>query len=102
MQWQSFDWTRQALQSARMEQAPRIVYQQGDHVCTLFSSREEQISAAAKHLNHAAGFLRRELKHRLDLRHTPELVFTLDRSLAQGDRIMRLMRTIEEEHGHAP
>ena len=63
---------------------------------------EEEVQAAAKHLEHAAGFLRRTLKHRLDLRHTPELVFMLDRSLAQGDRIMRLMRTIEEEHRHAP
>lgn len=26
--------------------APRLVYQQGDHVCTLFSSPEEQLSAA--------------------------------------------------------
>ena len=33
------------------------------------------------------------LKERLDLRHTPHLEFVLDRSLAQGDRIMRLMRT---------
>lgn len=29
-----------------MDRSPRIVYQQGDHVCTLFSSREEQVNAA--------------------------------------------------------
>src|SRR4051812_33144194 len=58
---------------------------------------EDEIQAAREHLNRAAGFLHRNLKERLDLRHTPHLEFILDRSLARGDRIMRLMRTIEEE-----
>jgi ribosome-binding factor A len=58
---------------------------------------EEEIQAARDHLTRAAGFLHRNLKGRLDLRHTPNLEFILDRSLARGDRIMRLMRTIEEE-----
>jgi len=31
--------------------APRIVYQQGDHVCTMFSSPEEQIAAAIEYIN---------------------------------------------------
>src|SRR5678815_1277032 len=30
--------------------APRVVYQQGDHVCTLFSSQEEQLSAAIDYI----------------------------------------------------
>ena len=34
----------------RMDRAPRIVYQQGDHVCTLFTSREEQIRAAVDYI----------------------------------------------------
>jgi hypothetical protein len=33
-----------------MDRAPRIVYQQGDHVCTLFSSREEQLRAAIDYI----------------------------------------------------
>lgn len=33
-----------------MDKPPRIVYQQGDHVCTLFSSREEQIAAAVEYI----------------------------------------------------
>ena len=61
---------------------------------------EEVIQAAQKHLTRAAGFLHRNLKHRLDLRHIPHLEFILDRSLARGDRIMRLMRSIEEERQH--
>jgi len=35
---------------ACMNKPPRIVYQQGDHVCTLFSSREEQLSAAIDYI----------------------------------------------------
>src|SRR5215207_1290716 len=58
---------------------------------------EDEIQEARKHLERAAGFLHHNLKERLDLRHTPHLEFVLDRSLAQGDRIMRLMRNIEQE-----
>ena len=58
---------------------------------------EEEIQTARQHLNRASGFLHRNLKERLDLRYTPHLEFVPDRSLAQGDRIMRLMRTIEDE-----
>jgi ribosome-binding factor A len=61
---------------------------------------EEKVQAAREHLKRAAGFLHHNLKGRLDLRYTPNLEFILDRSLAQGDRIMRLMRTIEEEREH--
>ncbi|HYW90214.1 MAG TPA: 30S ribosome-binding factor RbfA [Chloroflexota bacterium] len=58
---------------------------------------EDEIKAAGDHLRRAAGFLHHNLKERLDLRHTPHLEFVVDRSIARGDRIMRLMRTIEEE-----
>jgi hypothetical protein len=37
---------------------PRIVYQQGDHVCTLFSSPEEQLSAAIEYIRQ--GLARKE------------------------------------------
>ena len=61
---------------------------------------EDQIEQARTHLKRASGFLHHNLKERLDLRHTPHLEFVLDRSLARGDRIMRLLRTIEEEREH--
>ena|SRR5947209_7357610 len=61
---------------------------------------EEVIKEAQLHLKRASGFLHHNLKERLDLRHTPHLEFVLDRSLATGDRIMRLMRSIEEEREH--
>ena len=37
---------------------PRVVYQQGDHVCTLFSSPEEQLEAATEYIQQ--GLLRGE------------------------------------------
>jgi ribosome-binding factor A len=58
---------------------------------------QEEVEAARSHLNRAAGFLHHNLKERLDLRHTPHLEFILDHSLERGDRIMRLMRSIEAE-----
>jgi ribosome-binding factor A len=61
---------------------------------------EAEIQTARDHLKRASGFLHHTLKERLDLRHTPHLEFVLDRSLARGDRIMRLMRTIEQEREH--
>ena len=61
---------------------------------------EAAIKAAQSHLNRASGFLHHELKERLDLRHIPHLEFIVDRSLARGDRIMRLMRSIEQEREH--
>lgn len=58
---------------------------------------DEEIQEATQHLTGAARFLRRELIGRLDLRYTPQLEFIFDGSLARGDRIMRLMRGIEEQ-----
>jgi ribosome-binding factor A len=48
-------------------------------------------------LTRAAGFLRHHLGVDLRLRHTPELHFVLDQSIAEGDRILRLMREVERE-----
>ena len=48
-----------------------------------------------KRLRRAAGFFRRELAERIDLRHTPHLDFELDTSIASGDRVLRLLRGIE-------
>jgi ribosome-binding factor A len=61
---------------------------------------QDEIEAARTHLKRASGFLHHNLKERLDLRHTPHLEFVFDPSLERGDRIMRLMRTIEEEREH--
>ena len=46
-------------------------------------------------LQAAAGFMRRELGHRLALKFAPELRFFYDESLETGSRIDRLLREIE-------
>ena len=38
-----------------MSSSPRIVYQQGDHVCTLFTTPEEQLQAAAEYISGGLG-----------------------------------------------
>ena len=51
-------------------------------------------------LEHAAKFLRGELGHRIDLRHTPELIFIEDRST---ERAIALAKTLREDaQRHAP
>lgn len=45
-------------------------------------------------LGSAAGFLRRELGRRMRIQHTPELRFHWDESLAYGDRIDKLLNSL--------
>ena len=48
-------------------------------------------------LKNAAGYLRSELANRIDVRHTPELRFTFDESIAYGSNIERILNQINEE-----
>ncbi|MEX2430439.1 MAG: 30S ribosome-binding factor RbfA [Dehalococcoidia bacterium] len=55
-------------------------------------------------LKSAAGYLRRELGQRVQLRHTPELKFVLDVTTRQGDDVLSLLdhiRTEETPKDHA-
>ena len=49
----------------------------------------------AKGLKSSAGFIRRELAQRLNLRMTPELTFYEDHSIAHGAHISKLLESIE-------
>ena len=48
-----------------------------------------------KGLRSASGYLRRELGQALKLRHTPELLFELDKSIERGARISTILNTLE-------
>ena len=50
-------------------------------------------------LKAAAGYLQREVARALRLRHTPHLRFVYDESVAEGDKIERLLRGIREKEG---
>lgn len=41
------------------------------------------------------GFLRRQLSRRIELRHTPELRFVLDESIAEGSHMLSLIRSLD-------
>ena len=48
-----------------------------------------------KGLKSAAGYLRRELGHRLTLRYTPELQFVADDSIAHGAHILDVLNHVK-------
>ena len=50
-------------------------------------------------LRAAAGYLQREVSRRLALRHTPRLRFAYDGSVAEGDKIERLLREVKDREG---
>lgn len=45
----------------------------------------------------AAGFIRREVGSRIDLRYNPELRFAIDESIEEQTRILRLLKQLEDE-----
>lgn len=57
------------------------------------------IEDTIKGLNAAAGYIRRELAHRINLRNTPEIRFIVDESIAYGVRMSKL---IDEEIAKIP
>jgi ribosome-binding factor A len=62
---------------------------------------DEQWRASMTALTSARGFIRNWLRHHLDLRVTPELVFRPDRSMEHAARIQALLRDLrpDEEAG---
>ncbi|MEW6246770.1 MAG: 30S ribosome-binding factor RbfA [Nitrospirota bacterium] len=48
-------------------------------------------------LTRANGFIRTELGRRLAIRHTPELIFVKDVSGPRGDRVLRLLDSLNAE-----
>ena len=60
---------------------------------------EQQKKNAISALKSAAGFIRRELGHRLQLRYTPEIHFELDTSIEHGIYINKLLDDAKKELG---
>jgi ribosome-binding factor A len=71
-------------------------YRQAKVFFTLLGS-ERVVQETEQALQHAAGFLRAQLSHRLRLRGVPELHFVYDESVERGVRLSRLI----EEAVHA-
>lgn len=58
---------------------------------------EDTQKNALQGLKSAAGFIRREIGHRMKLRHTPEFVFLLDHSIEHGAHINQMLHDINKE-----
>lgn len=56
---------------------------------------DEVQNNAIEGLKNAAGFVRREIGHRLGLRYTPEFIFVLDHSIEHGAYINNLIHDIK-------
>ncbi|MBQ4086888.1 MAG: 30S ribosome-binding factor RbfA [Clostridia bacterium] len=52
---------------------------------------DKTVTDALAALKKSAGFVRRELGHRLNLRYTPEIIYKNDDSIAHGARINELL-----------
>ncbi len=63
---------------------------------SVLGSEDEQ-NLAMKALEAAAGFIRRELFERLNMRRTPDLHFTLDRSEEYREKIESLLKQTKQE-----
>jgi ribosome-binding factor A len=50
-------------------------------------------------LRAAAGYLQREVARHLGMRYTPHLRFAYDRSVAEGDKIERLLKEVKDKEG---
>jgi ribosome-binding factor A len=64
-------------------------------------TNQEQ-SDAVKALEHASGYIRRELIERLQLRRVPELHFILDLSQEKVQRIEQLLKEMKKNNSSAP
>lgn len=62
----------------------------------VYAEAQEQVEAI-KALEHAAGFIRRELVVRLHLRRPPEIHFILDRSQQYTERVEELLREMKKK-----
>ncbi len=50
-----------------------------------------------KSLEHASGYIRKELAERIDIRHIPELTFVYDDSIDYGIKIENILEEIHKE-----
>ena len=58
---------------------------------------EEERQRSMQALHDATPWLRRRLGERLQLRHVPELLLRRDDSIEAGDRVLKILRDIEDD-----
>ena len=58
---------------------------------------QETKQSALEGLRSAASFLRRELRNRINMKHTPFLSYQLDDSIDEADKLLRLMNKVKTD-----
>ena len=58
---------------------------------------QETKQTALEGIQSAASFLRRELRDRINMRHTPFMSYQLDDTLEEGEQVLRLMDQIRTD-----
>ena len=59
--------------------------------------KQESKQAALDGIRSAASFLRRELRNRINMRHTPFMTYKLDDSLVEADQVLRLLDPVRTD-----
>lgn len=64
---------------------------------SIFGKNEEEKENSFLALKSSAGFIRREIGHRINLRYTPEILFEMDESIDKAMHIDSLLEKIKEK-----
>jgi ribosome-binding factor A len=67
------------------------------HVYVSVMGGEKDKKGAMAGLKSAAGFIRKEIGERIQLRYIPEIIFELDDTLDEQLRVERIFKTIQEQ-----
>ena len=94
--------TRVIAEALRTVKDPRVADVTGDLkyakiYFSVFGADDDEIKEIKKGLYSAAGYLRSYVARELNLRATPELTFEYDNAMQHGEKIMRLMKSIEKD-----
>lgn len=57
---------------------------------------KEKLDGAVEAMKRASGFVRRELGHRMTIRHVPQLVFAADRSIEHSIALQETLKKIHD------
>ena len=66
---------------------------------SVYDENEAKRASSVEALNHAAGFIARELGARMRIRTLPSMKFTLDNSIAYSARISEILNELHREDG---
>ncbi|RKZ29777.1 30S ribosome-binding factor RbfA [bacterium] len=67
------------------------------HVFYSCFGSDNEIESTGRALESASGYIQSEVGEKLGTKFTPKLIFELDKSIAYGDRIERIIEDLEED-----